>query len=97
MTLSSIRGHDDLDFLFSQRSDQVMWRAFIGHDGVNDLQFTKHGKRLPPELRMIKAEDNLARSVDHGALDFDQQTVRVAHALERNAAGAHDGHIGAYF
>ena len=49
---------------------------------------------MAAEFGVVEAKDDLLRGVDHGALDVDEQAVRIANAVQRDSATAHDGDIG---
>src|ERR1035437_2273698 len=89
----SDRGDDDLEAFGPQRRYQRLRCASVGDDHVNVGKVRQEEGRAPSEFTVVKAEDDLGRATDHGALDVHDQRVRVVDAILGDAAAAENRHV----
>jgi len=87
---------DDLGAGLFQRGNEVGGCLGVGDDGVDGVESAEGGDGAAVELGVVEAEDDPLRRLEHGALDVDEQRVGVGDAVERDAAGAHDGDVGVH-
>ena len=91
------RSNDHFDFLGAKGFDEVGRGSAIRDDGINAVETTKRRDRLATKFGGVETEDHFLGSLYHGALNINEQAVRVGDAFKRDATSTHDGNVGMDF